>query len=82
MDVKTHAGRVILASDACHYRSELELEHPFGLYTDLLAMLKAYRLMRRLGSQPNVQIVTGHDPAEMERFERVTDSCIDLARPV
>ena len=82
MDVETCTGRVILASDACHYRSELEPEHPFGLYTDLLGMLNAYRLMRRLGSEPNMQVAAGHDPAEMERFERVTDSCIDLTRPV
>lgn len=81
IDVATPTGAVVLASDAAHYHEEMDHDRPFYVYTDLLAMLEAYELLRHRAAQPNTWVVTGHDPAEMDRFEAVNADCVDLSRP-
>lgn len=80
-DVAKPTGAVVLASDAAHHHQEMDRDRPFYVYTDLLAMLEAYELLRHRGAHPNTWVVTGHDPAEMSRFEAVNADCVDLSRP-
>ena len=82
VEVATPAGTVVLASDAAHYHEELDHDRPFYIYSDMLAMLGTYDLLRAKAAQPNTWIVTGHDPVEMDRFARVNADCIDLTRPI
>jgi glyoxylase-like metal-dependent hydrolase (beta-lactamase superfamily II) len=82
IDVQTPAGTVVLASDAVHYHEEIEHNRPFYIYTDIMAMFRAYELLRERASRPNTWFVTGHDPVEMERFHRLHDGCVNLAKPL
>jgi glyoxylase-like metal-dependent hydrolase (beta-lactamase superfamily II) len=82
VDVATPAGTVVLASDAAHYHEELDHDRPFYIYSDMLAMLRTYDLLRAKAAEPNTRIVAGHDPIEMDRFKRVNADCVDLTRPV
>jgi glyoxylase-like metal-dependent hydrolase (beta-lactamase superfamily II) len=81
-EARTRAGTVVLASDAAHYHEELDHDRPFYIYSDMLALLGTYDLLRAKAAQPGTWVVTGHDPAEMDRFERVNPDCIDLTKPV
>jgi len=81
VEVETGAGVVVLASDAVHYHEELEHDRPFYIYSDMLAMLGTYDLLRDKAARPDTWVVAGHDPVEMDRFERVNDDCVDLGRP-
>jgi glyoxylase-like metal-dependent hydrolase (beta-lactamase superfamily II) len=74
-------GVVVLASDAVHYQEEMDHDRPFYVYTDLLATLRTYEHLRGKATQPNTWVVTGHDPVEMDRFERVNADCVDLTKP-
>jgi glyoxylase-like metal-dependent hydrolase (beta-lactamase superfamily II) len=80
--VPTRNGTVVLASDAVHYQEELKHRRPFYIFTDLVAMFAAYDTLHALADQPRTWVVSGHDPAEMDRFVRVNVDCVDLARPV
>ena len=82
IEVETAAGTVVLASDAVHYHEEIEHNRPFYIYTDIMAMFSAYDHLRERASRPNTWFVTGHDPVEMERFHRLGDECVDLAKPL
>jgi len=82
VEARTCAGTVVLASDAVHYREELDHDQVFYVYSDMLAMLGTYDLLRAKAAQPGTWVVTGHDPAEMDRFERVSPDCVDLTKPV
>ena len=82
VEVRTLAGTVVLASDAAHYHEELDHDRPFYIYSDMPALLSTYDLLRGKAAQPNTWVVAGHDPAEMDRFERVNADCVDLTRPV
>jgi len=82
VEVKTRTGAVVLASDAAHYHEELDHDRPFYIYSDMLAILRTYDLLRAKATQPSTWVVTGHDPVEMDRFERVNADCVDLTRPV
>jgi glyoxylase-like metal-dependent hydrolase (beta-lactamase superfamily II) len=81
IEIATGRGTVVLASDAAHYHEELEHDWPFYVYTDLLAALRGYEMLRAKAGQPNTWIVTGHDPVEMDRFPRVNADCVDLTAP-
>jgi hypothetical protein len=81
-EVATGSGAVVvLASDAAHYQEEMDHDRPFYVYTDLLATLRTYEHLRGKATQPNTWVVTGHDPVEMDRFERVNADCVDLTKP-
>jgi len=82
VEVETRAASVVLAADAAHYHEELDHDRPFYIYSDMLAMLGTYDLLRAKAARPNTWVVTGHDPAEMDRFERVNADCVDLTRPI
>jgi glyoxylase-like metal-dependent hydrolase (beta-lactamase superfamily II) len=82
VEVATPAGVVVLASDAARYHEELDHDRPFYIYSDMLALLGTYDLLRAKEAQPSTSVVTGHDPVEMDRFERVNADCVDLAKPV
>ncbi len=82
VEARTHAGTIVLASDAVHYHEELDHDRVFYIYSDMLALLGTYDLLRAKAAQPGTWVVTGHDPAEMDRFERVSPDCIDLTKPV
>lgn len=82
VEARTHAGTIVLASDAAHYHEELDHDRVFYTYSDMPAMLGTYDLLRAKAARPGTWVVTGHDPAEMDRFERVNPDCIDLTRPV
>jgi len=82
VEVAIPTGTVVLASDAAHYHEELEHDRPFYIYSDMLAMLGTYDLLRAKAAQPNTWVVTGHDPVEMDRFERVNVDCVDLSKPI
>jgi glyoxylase-like metal-dependent hydrolase (beta-lactamase superfamily II) len=80
-EVKTRGATVIVASDAAHFHEELEHDRPFYVYTDLLATLRGYELLRTRATEPDTWIVTGHDAVEMDRFPRVNADCVDLTVP-
>ncbi len=54
-------GDVVLASDAAHFREELELRRPFAVLHDLERMYAAYDLLEELAAAGAV-VVPGHDP--------------------
>jgi glyoxylase-like metal-dependent hydrolase (beta-lactamase superfamily II) len=81
-EVATGSGSVVLTSDASHYREEFEQDRPFMVFTDLVGMLRTYDVLRELAARPRTTVVTGHDPLEMDRFERVNEDCIDLTKPI
>jgi glyoxylase-like metal-dependent hydrolase (beta-lactamase superfamily II) len=56
-------GTVVLASDAAGYHEEMDHDRPFYVYTDLLAIFRAYELLRDKASRQNTWVVTGHDEA-------------------
>jgi hypothetical protein len=82
VEVATPAGTVVLSSDAAHYHEELDHDRTFYIYSDMLAMLGTYDLLRAKAAQAGAWVVTGHDPIGMDRFERVNADCVDLTRPV
>ncbi len=59
--VRGTGGDVVLASDAAHFREELELRRPFAVLHDLERMYAAYDLLDELAAAGAV-IVPGHDP--------------------
>ena len=59
--VRGAAGDVVVASDAVHFREELELRRPFAVLHDLARMYAAYDLLDELAAAGAV-IVPGHDP--------------------
>lgn len=71
--VDTAHGQCVLASDAIHYAEELDRDMPFALFTELADMYRGYDVLRELRDGGRM-IVPGHDPAVMERFERVPDA--------
>jgi glyoxylase-like metal-dependent hydrolase (beta-lactamase superfamily II) len=82
-EVATRSGQLVLASDACHYYEEYELDRPFWFFFDLGEAFAAYERLRALAAQPNTVVVPGHDPAVMRRFKVVhAGSVVDLAAPL
>jgi glyoxylase-like metal-dependent hydrolase (beta-lactamase superfamily II) len=82
VEVAAPACTVVLASDAAHYHEELDHDRPFYIYSDMIALLGTYDLLRAKAAQPDTWVVAGHDPVEMGRFERVNADCVDLTKPV
>lgn len=82
VEVASAAGTVVLASDAVHYHEELEHDRPFYVFSDMKELVDTYDLLRAKSAAPRTWVVTGHDPVEMNRFERIDDNCIDLTKPM
>lgn len=82
VEVAAGTGTVLLASDAVHYHEELDEDRPFYVFSNLDELIGAYDLLRARASDPATWVVSGHDPVEMERFERVNDHCVNLVKPL
>jgi len=65
-----------------HYHEEYETDRPFYVYTDMIGLFDTYAMLRAKAQQPDTWVVSGHDPAEMSRFEAVGEHCLDLMRPL
>lgn len=79
-NVTTPTGLVVLASDALHYRDEIDEERPFYLFTDLEKMLGSYDALRELSRQPHVDVIPGHDPAVSANYVEVANECFSLTQ--
>ncbi|RDI68389.1 N-acyl homoserine lactonase family protein [Nocardia pseudobrasiliensis] len=66
--VETSSGPVLLASDAVHFYEELERDMPFALMSDLPQMYTSYATIRDMQLTRPHHLVTGHDPATLQRF--------------
>jgi glyoxylase-like metal-dependent hydrolase (beta-lactamase superfamily II) len=70
---------VILSSDVTHYYDELELDRPFNILTDLVAMYRSLEILRGLAARPGAVLVPGHDPEVMRRFPAIKDFAVRVA---
>jgi glyoxylase-like metal-dependent hydrolase (beta-lactamase superfamily II) len=61
---------VVLASDAAHFREELDRDMPFMSVTDLPDTYRGLDLLRAWQAAGD-EIVTGHDPSELSRAAAV-----------
>jgi len=77
-EVAGEHGPIVLASDAIHYDDELELERPFGIFTDLADMYRGYATLRR-HEESGAAVVPGHDPSVMRRFPPLEGDAAGLA---
>lgn len=67
--VATSEGVVLLASDALHFREELERDMPFTSCTDLVGVFAGFQTLRDLVESGEVDIVVpGHDSTAMDGF--------------
>ena len=66
-EVAGEHGPIVLASDATHYDDELELERPFGIFTDLADMYRGYATLKRHAAS-GAAVIPGHDPSVMHWF--------------
>lgn len=72
--VDTSDGTVVLASDSVHYYEELEADKPFAFVADLPAMYAGFDTVAGfLADGRASHVVTGHDPATLDRFTPVTE---------
>jgi glyoxylase-like metal-dependent hydrolase (beta-lactamase superfamily II) len=69
--VSTGDGPVVLASDALHYREELELDRPFIHVADLPAMYAGFSRLRAMVAGGVRHVVPGHDPAVREQYPAI-----------
>ena len=67
--VATSEGPVLLASDAVHFRRELDEDMPFASVTDLPGLYRGLDLVRQMRDE-GVRVVTGHDPQELDGCRR------------
>jgi glyoxylase-like metal-dependent hydrolase (beta-lactamase superfamily II) len=77
--IERPGGDVILSSDVTHYYEELELDRPFSILTDLVAMYRSLEILRDLAAQPGAVVVPGHDPEVMQRFPAIEDFAVRVA---
>lgn len=67
--VPTRDGVVLLASDAVHYYEEYERDMPFSSVAELVTMYEGFdRIRAMLDSGEVDHLVSGHDPATLDRF--------------
>lgn len=67
LQIAGERGPVLLAGDAVHYFDELRDGRPFGVFSDLAEMYRAYDLIAERAGD-GATLVPGHDPLVMERF--------------
>lgn len=65
--VRSHAGWLVLASDAAHYYENLWSRKPFPIVVDLQDMLDGFDRLQQLSSAAEL-IVPGHDPLVTSLF--------------
>ncbi|HEY6274537.1 MAG TPA: N-acyl homoserine lactonase family protein [Terriglobales bacterium] len=71
------AGTTILASDNVYLYENLDKHVPIAAAVDQDANLRAQDRMRQLAAAPRL-IIPGHDPAEFERFPRVSERVVKI----
>ena len=71
--VETGRGPVVLASDAAHFRANIERQNPFPIYFDLGALAEGWRLARRLAGADD-RVIPGHDPLVRTSYPAVDGS--------
>lgn len=79
--VHTEHGWLVLASDATHFYENLETRVPFPIVDDVQAMLAGYDRLLELADTP-AQVIPGHDPEVLERFESVAPDVVRVDRPI
>lgn len=77
--VQTRSGTVVLASDNAYLYENLDKRLPIAQTLDAEANLAAQRRMLTLAASPAL-VIPGHDPAVFERFAKVTDGVVRIAR--
>ena len=75
--VKGKTGTIVLASDNLYLYENLEKHVPIAASLDFDANLCAQDRMRELAGDPRL-IVPGHDPAEFERFTKVSGRVVKI----
>jgi glyoxylase-like metal-dependent hydrolase (beta-lactamase superfamily II) len=75
--VSGRGSPVVLASDALHFREELDRDRPFAVVSDLAEMRRGYELLRELAAG-GATIVPGHDPLVMSEFPRLPGALEEL----
>jgi glyoxylase-like metal-dependent hydrolase (beta-lactamase superfamily II) len=75
--VNTRAGTVILASDNMYLYENLEKHAPIAQTLDADSNLRAQDRMKQLAAKPAF-IIPGHDPAEFERFPKVSQRVVKI----
>lgn len=63
----TERGWLVLASDASHYRANLESMRPFPIVADVTQMVDGWRRVRELADSERL-VIPGHDPAVMADY--------------
>ncbi|MDT9001656.1 N-acyl homoserine lactonase family protein [Paucibacter sp. APW11] len=84
VSVPTARGRIVLASDAAHYWTNLRERRPFPIVVDLEGMLEAYGTIETLADGP-YHIIPGHDPRVLSVFPHLPnqpDIAILHAEPI
>lgn len=73
--VPTSIGTVLLASDAVHYYEELDRDMPFSSVADLVEMYEGFDRIHAMLASGDVQhVISGHDPATLERLASIGTS--------
>lgn len=76
--VTTARGPIVLASDAAHFRANLERRNPFPIFVDLQAVLDGYDRLLELAPSLD-HVIPGHDPLVLRRFPRPAGGQPDVA---
>jgi len=70
-------GTVILASDNMYLYENLDKHLPIAQSLDFDSNLRAQDRMKQLAGSPKL-IIPGHDPAEFERFPKISDRVVRI----
>jgi len=76
--VNTKDGTVILASDNMYLYENLEKHAPIAQTLDAESNLRAQDRMKQLAAKPSL-IIPGHDPAEFDKFPKVSERVVRIA---
>lgn len=71
--VWTRSGWLVLASDASHYRANMNEKRPFPIVADVVEMFNGWAKLQSLADRPD-RIIPGHDPEVMTQFPPPDDS--------
>lgn len=63
----TDQGWLVLASDASHYRANMDSMRPFPIVADVTQMVEGWRRVRELADSERL-VIPGHDPAVMQDY--------------
>jgi len=78
--VATRRGWLVLASDAMHFYENHTREQPFPIVYNVGDMLEGFRSLRMLADGVVENIVPGHDPAVLNRYPRIDENGVEIAR--